>query len=54
MLSSIDRTLFITITGYSLAMVTCMDEQIGNIEETLRNRGILDNTLLIFTTGIQI
>ncbi|XP_053397057.1 arylsulfatase B-like [Mercenaria mercenaria] len=33
-------------------MVSCMDESIGEIVDTMKKRGMWDNTLLIFTTGI--
>ena len=34
-----------------VGMVTCMDEEIGNIVDVLRQRNIWKNTILIFSTG---
>ena len=33
-------------------MVSCMDEGIGNVTAALKERGMWDNTILIFTTGM--
>ena len=33
------------------AMATCMDETVGNVAESLKQQGMWDNTLFIFTSG---
>lgn len=35
-------------------MVACLDEGVGNVTAALKARGILDTSLLIFTTGMCI
>lgn len=32
-------------------MVSCMDQGVGNITRALTQAGMLDNTVIIFTTG---
>jgi arylsulfatase A-like enzyme len=32
-------------------MVTCMDESIGYIVDAMKERGLWDNTITLFTTG---
>lgn len=34
-----------------VGMVTCMDEEIGNIVDVLKQRNIWKDTVLIFSTG---
>ena len=34
-------------------MVTAMDEAIGNITETLKKKGIFNETLIIFTADVS-
>ena len=34
-----------------IGMVSCLDEAVGNITNTLREQGLWENTLLIFSTG---
>ena len=36
-----------------IAMVSAMDEAIGNITEALMQRGMWENTLLVFTTDVR-
>ncbi len=33
------------------AMITCMDEGIGDITDALKENGLWDNTIIIFTSG---
>ena len=35
-------------------MVTAMDEAIGNVTETLKKKGIFNDTLIIFTADVSI
>ena len=35
------------------AMVTCMDEAIGQVMRALHKKGIIDNTLIIFTSDVS-
>ena len=35
------------------AMVTAMDEAIGNITQTYKDQGLWENTMMIFTTDVS-
>ena len=35
-------------------MVTAMDDAVGNVTETLRERGMLENTIILFTADVRI
>ena len=32
-------------------MINCLDEGIGNVTDTLKEAGLYDNTIIIFSTG---
>ena len=44
------ETLARKITAYYWGMVTCIDDMMGRIMDTLTRRGLWENTLVIFTT----
>ena len=35
------------------AMMTAMDDAIGTVVTSLKDKGIYDNTLIVFSTGIE-
>lgn len=38
----------------SLGMVTCMDEGVGEVVNAMKQRGLWDDTILIFSTGTSL
>ena len=37
-----------------VGMVSALDEAVGNIVETYKEAGLWDDTLILFSTGIQL
>ncbi|MHB1483728.1 MAG: sulfatase family protein [Saccharofermentanales bacterium] len=46
----IDRKLILTMRAFYYACISFIDYQVGKIIEALENRGILDETLIVFTS----
>ena len=38
---------------FHLGMVSALDEAVGNITSVLKERGFLDNALIVFTTDVS-
>jgi arylsulfatase A-like enzyme len=39
---------------YVLAMITAMDDGVGQIVDTLEASGMADNTIIVFTSDVRI
>ena len=47
----IDEFYFKVTVPFFKAMMTCMDEAIGNVTDAFHRNGLWDNTVMVFSTG---
>ena len=46
--------LFPSTSSLITGMIAALDEAVGNITDALRDKGFMDNALIIFTTDVRL